>query len=319
MASKDYYKILGVSKSASPEEIKKAYRKLALKYHPDRHEGDKAAEERFKEISEAYAVLSNPEKRKQYDNFGAEGFHRRFSQEDIFRGFDFGSIFRDFGFGGGGRAESLFSQIFRGAMGGAGTHYQSRAGGPGFEGAFGGFQGRARGIRGQDLVYELPLTLEEVAGAPQKLITYHLDGKQEQVSVKIPAGISSGKKLRLPGKGQPGLQGGPPGDLYVQIRVVAHPLFERQGDDLYMTREIKFSEAALGTTIQVPTIDGKTLQLKVPPGTQNNAKLRMKSYGLPRFGGNGRGDAYVRIKVAVPRKLTKKQKALIRELAEAGL
>ncbi|RLB20738.1 MAG: J domain-containing protein, partial [Deltaproteobacteria bacterium] len=269
MAGKDYYKILGVSKGASPEEIKKAYRKLALKYHPDRNKGDKAAETKFKEINEAYAVLSDPEKRKQYDTFGAEGFHSRFSQEDIFRGFDFNTIFREFGFGGT-RAQSIFSEIFGGAMGGGGRHEFYSEGSP-FDSPFGGFHKRSRGIKGQDLVYELTITLDEAARTTTKVISYDVDGRRETVSVKVPAGIASGQKLRLPGKGRPGINGGPPGDLYIQIRVLDHPTFNRQGDDLYLKRPIKFSEATLGTEIQVPTIDGKTLKLKIPPGTQGNA------------------------------------------------
>lgn len=316
MAGKDYYKILGVSKNASPEEIKKAYRKLALKYHPDRNKGDKAAEAKFKEINEAYAVLSDPEKRKQYDTFGADGFHSRFSQEDIFRGFDFNSIFKEFGFGGG-RAHSIFSEIFGGAMGGGREDFYSEQ--SPFEDVFGGYQRRTRGIRGQDLVYELTMTLEEVARTTTKVITYPIDGRTEKVSVKVPAGIASGQKLRLPGKGQPGISGGPPGDLYIQIRILDHPIFKRQGDDLYLKKPIRFSEAVLGTEVEVPTIDGKTLKLKIPPGTQGNAKFRLPGYGLPHMKGSGRGDAFVEVKIEVPRKLTKRQQELIEQLSKEGL
>ena len=153
MSGIDYYKSLGVSKLASPEEIKKAYRKLALKYHPDHNKGDKSAEAKFKEISEAYAVLSDQEKKKQYDMFGAEGFQSRFSQEDIFRGFDFGSIFSEFGFGGGGKTQNIFSQIF-GGRGGTG-HYNFRSGGSPFESSSNGFSGHRQGVKGQDLIYKL--------------------------------------------------------------------------------------------------------------------------------------------------------------------
>jgi len=315
MSGKDYYKILGVSKSASPEEIKKSYRKLAMKYHPDRNKGDKEAEAKFKDVSEAYAVLSNPEKRKQYDMFGSEGFQSRFTQEDIFRDVDFGSIFKEFGFGSGGRSQNIFSQIF-GGMGQ--THF--RGGGSPFDSSFGSQRGRAHGVRGQDLVYELSLTLEEAATTTDKVISYNIEGTQQDgVSVKIPAGISTGKKLRLQGKGKAGLYGGPPGDLYIQIKVLEHPLFNRDGDDLILTREIKFSEAILGTDIEVPTIDEKTLRLKIPPGTQSNAKFRLKGYGMPHMNGSGRGDVYVKITIAVPTKLNKKQKALVKEIAELGL
>ncbi|MBW2118517.1 MAG: J domain-containing protein [Deltaproteobacteria bacterium] len=308
MPGKDYYNILGVSKSASVEEIKKAYRKLALKYHPDHNKGDKEAEARFKDLSEAYAVLSNPEKKKQYDMFGAEGFQNRFSQEDIFRGFDFGSIFSEFGFGGGGRSQNIFSQMFGGAGGPGQRHYRT-----------GGFRGQNRAMKGQDLLYELPLTLEELFETNSKIISYQLDGRQETVSVKIPAGIAAGRKLRLQGKGQAGPYGGPAGDLYVKIRVLDHPVFRRENDDLYLKQIISFSDAVLGTEIEVSTIDKKLLKLRIPPGTQNNAKFRLKGYGLPHMKGQGRGDAYAEISIAVPKKLNKKQKAIVESLKKEGL
>lgn len=311
MPGKDYYKILGITKAASAEEIKKAYRRLAMKHHPDRNKGDKAAEARFKEISEAYAVLSNAEKRKQYDMFGAEGFERRYSQEDIFRDFDLGSIFREFGFGGGkGRGSTVFNQTF-----GRGQEWQ-RGGSP-FESAFRG-HGGPQPARGRDLVYELTMTLEEAAATTQKTVTYHEDGRQQTVSVKVPAGISTGKKLRLPGKGQAGLHGGPSGDLFVQVKVLDHPMFRREGDDLIIERAIRFTEALSGTEIEVPTIQQKTLRLKVPPGTQCNAKFRMKGYGMPRMDGSGQGDAMVQVCVAVPEKMNRKQKALLKDMEEAG-
>lgn len=316
MSGKDYYKLLGLSKSASAEEIKKAYRKLALKYHPDRNKGDKDAEAKFKDISEAYAVLSNPDKRRQYDQFGAEGFQHRYTQEDIFRNFDFSSIFREFGLGGG-RGQNIFTNMFGG--GGGGARYNFRTGGPSFDAAFGGRRQAPRGVKGKDVVYELALTLEEVAKPTDKIVAYDVSGRQEKVSVKIPAGISEGQKLRLSGKGQPGIYGGPAGDLYIQIRVLAHPLFRREKDDLYIKKEIKFSEAILGAEVEIPTIDQKRLKLKIPPGTQSNAKFRLRGYGLPRMKDSGRGDAYAEIVVEVPKKLNKKQKALVQSLADAGL
>ena len=308
MPGKDYYNILGVSKSASAEEIKKAYRKLALKYHPDHNKGEKAAEAKFKDLSEAYAVLSDPEKKKQYDMFGAEGFQNRFSQEDIFRGFDFGSIFNEFGFGGGGRSQNIFSQMFGGTGGPGQRHYRT-----------GGFQGQNQAMKGQDLLYELPLTLEELFKTTNKIISYQLDGRQETVSVKIPAGIPAGRKLRLRGKGQAGPYGGPAGDLYVQISVLDHPVFRRENDDLYFKQITSFSDAVLGTEIEVQTIDKKILKLKVPPGTQNNAKFRLKGYGMPHMKGQGRGDAYAEIIIEVPNKLNKKQKAIVESLKTEGL
>jgi len=310
MPGKDYYNILEVPRSATHEEIKKSYRKLAMKYHPDHNKGDKSAESRFKEINEAYAVLSNEEKRKQYDTFGAEGFRQRFSQEDIFRDFDFSSIFKEFGFGAGG---NVFNQFF----GGAGRGFSgSRA--RGYDSGFQDFRGRPQMMKGQDLTYELALTLEEAATSATKVISYHEGGKQQTVSVKVPAGISTGKKLRLSGKGAASPHGGPNGDLYVLIRVLDHPVFKRDGDNLKLTKEIKFTEALSGTETEVATIDGKTLRLKIPAGTQNHAKFRMKGYGMPRMEGDGRGDAYVQVSIAVPAKLNKKQKALLKEMEEAG-
>jgi curved DNA-binding protein len=310
MAGKDYYKILGVSKTATDDEIKKAYRKLAMKYHPDRNKDDKSAEARFKDISEAYAVLSNKEKRQQYDNFGSEGFQKQYSQEDIFRNFDFDSIFSEFGFGGRGRGG--FGNIF-GNMGGN----SFKGGGSPFSNAF---SGRPQPVKGKDIMYELAISLEDTIADTEKMIAYHKDNsEQEKISVKIPAGISTGKKLRLSGKGNPGINGGPRGDLFIQVRVMDHPLFKRDGDDLTMTKSIKFTEAALGTEIEVQTIDKKTLRLKVPAGTQNNAKLRLKGYGVPRMNGVDRGDAYVSISIEVPKNLTKKQEETIKKLAEMGL
>ena len=314
MSSRDYYKTLGISKSASAQEIKKAYRKLAMKFHPDQNKGDKEAEAKFKDISEAYAVLSDPKKRKQYDMFGAEGFQNRFSQEDIFRDFDFGSIFKEFGFGGRGRGQNIFGQRF----GGTGqTNF--RGGGSPFDSSFGNSGGQQRGVKGRELVYELSLTLEEVFTTTDKVISYQSGSRQESVSVKVPAGISTGKKLRLSGKGEPGRYGAPNGDLYIQIKVLDHPLFKRENDNLLLPMEIKFSEAAFGAEIEIPTIDKKSLRLKIPPGTQSNAKFRMKGYGMPLMKGNGRGDAYVQVTIAVPKKLNKKQKDLLKKLAEAGI
>ncbi len=316
MPGKDYYNILGLSKSATPEEIKKAYRKLALKYHPDHNKGNPDAEAKFKDISEAYAVLSNPEKRRQYDQFGAEGFNRRFSQEDIFRGADFSSIFREFGFGGG--AQSIFSQFFGGT--GAPGHGAFGARGPGcFGGQYGDRHGFSSRAKGRDLYAELSVTLEEIASPTSKAFDYQVNGRKESVSLKIPPGIESGKKLRLPGKGEPGMGGGPNGDLLVVVKVLDHPHYKRKGDDLHRKYSIKFSEAVLGTRLEVQTIDGKRFNLKIPPGTQCNTKFRLKGHGLPHMKASGRGDAYAEIAVEVPAGINDEQKRLVKSLAEAGL
>ena len=303
--SEDYYKILGVKKEASDEEIKKAYRKLAMKYHPDHTKGDKSAEEKFKKISEAYAVLSDKDKRKEYDTFGSEGFHQRFSQEDIFRGFDFGDIFREFGFGGGN-----FSSGRSG-----GTRF-SFGGGQGFN--FGGGPQQAR-VKGSDLVYELPLTLREVATGTSKIITLQHQGESENLTVTIPAGLVAGKKLRLAGKGNPSPYGGPPGDLYIKSQVLNDPLFSAENQDLFINRELKVSEAILGTTIAVPTITETQLSLKIPPGTKHGTKMRLPGHGLPAMKGNIKGNLYVRILINVPKQLNEEQKRLVEELAATGL
>jgi curved DNA-binding protein len=305
MATKDYYQTLGVNKSAGDEEIKRAYRKLAMKYHPDKNPNKKEAEERFKEINEAYAVLSDKEKRKQYDTYGAEGFRQRFTQEDIFRGFDFDEILSGL-FGGRGRRESRY--------GGRG----------GFDfGDFFGGQGAYQDMgrmpqKGEDILYELSISLEEAASGGEKRISYRKNGKIEEVSVRIPRGIETGKKLRLVGKGMEGRRGSPPGDLYLQISVREHPVFTREGDDLIVEREISFPEAILGTTIEVPTLEGKK-RVKVPPGTQSHTKMRLKSLGMPHFQKEGRGDEFVKVLVRVPKKMTEKGKKLVEELAREGL
>jgi curved DNA-binding protein len=169
------------------------------------------------------------------------------------------------------------------------------------------------------LVYELPLTLEDVLQGTSKTIALEQGGQHKKVNVNIPKGMVTGKKLRLAGKGQPGALGGPPGDLYIQAKVLEHPVFGRVGYDLYIDREVRLSDALLGTQIQIPTLDGKDLKLRIPAGTQHNAKMRLKGFGLPEIKKGHRGDLYARILVKVPKRLNKKQKAVIQALAEAGL
>ena len=304
MAETDYYKILGVNKTASETEIKKAYRKLAMKYHPDHTKGDKSAEETFKKISEAYAVLSDKEKRQQYDTFGSAGFQQRYSQEDIFKGSDFESILNEL-FGGSGR--------FGG--GGRGMRFSFDGGGP-----FGGYQRKQQAPpKGSDLEYELPLTLEDVAAGTQKIVSFQHKGHSEKITVKIPKGMISGKKLRIAGKGEPSPYGGPAGDLYIKAKVLDHPVYDVQAQDLYINRDIKLSEAILGTNISVPTLSGKELILKIPAGTKHKTKMRLSGHGLPHMHGKSQGDLYVHIHVNMPKRLTKKQKGLIEQLAETGL
>ena len=302
MSETDYYKILGVAKTASDAEIKKAYRKLAMKYHPDHAKDDKSAEEKFKKISEAYAVLSDPEKRKQYDTYGSSDFQQRFSQEDIFRNFDFGDIFKEFGFGGGG-----FST-------GDGGFRMNFGGNP-----FGQRQQRRPAPKGSDLVYELPLTLQEINAGTQKNVTFQHQGRSENITVKIPKGMIAGKKLRLAGKGEPSPYGGQNGDLFIKSVLVNDPVFTSEQFDLYIQREIKLTQAILGDQISVPTLEGNDISLKIPPGTKHKTKMRLTGLGLPHMQGKSKGDLYVTILIQMPKTLTAEQKKLVDQLAATGL
>jgi len=312
MAGRDYYKILGVDRNATDEQLKKAYRKLAMKYHPDRNKGDKKAEERFKEVNEAYAVLSDKEKRHQYDMFGAEGFQQRFSREDIFRNFDFGQVFKDFGFG----SEDLFSRIFGSPGSGRQRAFGKGREGFGFDGSFGRTGQQPQ--KGVDLILDLQVSFKEAILGGTRTVSFSRGRKEERISVNVPAGISSGKKLRVPGKGEEGPWGGPAGDLLIRIQVAPDPLFTRKANDLEISREISLTEAVLGTQIEVPTLDDKKLSLKVPPGTQGHTQMRLRGHGVPLLGG-GRGDLYVKLIVRLPKSLTRDQEALFRQLASQGL
>lgn len=300
MSQQDYYQILGVSKNATDAEIKKAYRKLAMKYHPDHSKGNKPAEEMFKKISEAYAVLSDKEKRQQYDTFGSTDFHQRYSQEDIFRNVDLGDILKEFGFGGQGSRFSF-------------------GGGSPFGGPFGGRQRRQAPVKGSDLVYELPLTLQEVASGTSKTVSFQHQGRNENITVQIPPGMITGKKLRLAGKGEQSGYGGPPGDLYIQSRVSADPVFTAEEYDLQITVPIRLSDSLLGTRVEIPTIEGGGLSLKIPPGTRHKTRMRLAGHGLPQTKGGSKGDLYVTVSVDTPKKLTPEQKKLVEELAAMGM
>jgi molecular chaperone DnaJ len=353
VAKRDYYEILGVDRNATEEEIKKAYRKLARQYHPDMQVGEqqrKAAEEKFKEINEAYEVLSDPNKRRQYDTFGHAGAQQGFGGG--FEGFDFGR-----------GAADIFSDIF--------------------EDFFGG--GRARAERGADLQYNLELSFEEaIHGKEVKLkiprwetcrdcngtgarsstsirtcpgcrgtgqlrfqqgffsITRpcaQCEGtgrivtepcpvckgrkrvhRERTLAVTIPAGVESGMRLRLAGEGEEGVNGGPPGDLYVAITVKPHPIFKREGNDILCEVPVSFVTATLGGKVTVPTLNGETI-VKIPPGTQHDSLLRLKGLGVPSLKSHRpAGDQLVRVKIQIPTKLTARQKELLTEFAkESGL
>jgi molecular chaperone DnaJ len=361
-SKRDYYEVLGVGKESDPKEIKSAYRKLALKYHPDQSQ-EPDAEERFKEISEAYAVLSDSDKRKQYDQFGHAGIDGRYSQEDLFRGVDFEDLLRGFGFAGGGGG-SIFDIFFGGA----------------------GRGGRRGPGRGRDLRYDLDMTLEEVAAGLETTIevprmetcppcsgTGAKPGtspvtcdqcrgagqvtrvqktpfgqmmtsstcpkcggrgkivsdpcaecrgsgrvrKTRTINVKVPAGVDSGQHLRLGGQGEASPDpGGEPGDLYVFVNVRTPPLFRRDEDDLLFEAPLSITQAALGTDLEVPTLDGKRAKIKVPAGTQTGSVFRLKGKGIPRLHGfGGTGDMHVRVSVRTPSNLTGRQRDLLEELA----
>ncbi|RMD60320.1 MAG: molecular chaperone DnaJ [Nitrospirae bacterium] len=345
----DYYEILGISRDATEEEIKKAYRRQALKYHPDRNPGDKEAEEMFKKVNEAYACLSDPKKRAYYDRYGTlEGFGGgRFTETHY--GTSFNDIFQDF-----------FGDFFSTTT---------------------GRRRRPRPTRGHDLRYDLEITLEEAFTGVKKVIeiprlelcptcggtganpsgrgpmpcpechgTGELHFRQgffsvsrtcgrcggsgqyipdpcpdcrgnkvvqryETVSIEVPRGVDSGMRLKLSGKGEAGKNGGPYGDLYVVIYVKPHSLFERKGDDLYCKIPISFPQAALGGEVEVPTIDGKKVKLKIPAGTQPGKLFHIKGMGMPRLQGYGRGDLLVEVYIEVPKKLSQRQKELLYEFA----
>ncbi len=306
----DYYQILGIDKKASAAEIKKAYRKLALKYHPDKTKGDKAMEDKFKKISEAYAVLSDPEKRNQYDTYGSADFQQRFSQEDIFRNFNMGDILREFGFSGGS-----FSSGFggRGGQQGGNPFFQNMGGG------FGQQQARRQPPKGRDLEYEIPLTLDELMNGCKKTITVNQGGVAKAIEVKIPKGLTKGKKIRLAEKGEISPHGGPSGDLFIKSNPVSADDYAIEGNDVLLTRQVSLTQAILGDTMEVKTPDGSTINLKLPPGTSHKAKMRIPKKGIPHMKGSGRGDLFVVISIHMPRTLTAEQTRLVQQLQTTGL
>lgn len=305
MAKKDFYSVLGVSRSASADEIKKAYRKLAMKYHPDKNPGDKKAEEQFKEATEAYETLSDTKKREMYDQFG-------------FAGAGAGAGFGGAGGPGFGGGFGGFQQGF----GGNNENFQDIFGDI-FGDVFGGNQGfrQSRKARGADLRYTLNITFEESALGTEKTISFirQKNGKEDtaRLAVKVPAGVKQGQRLKLNGEGDGGPNGGSSGDLYVIINVQDHLLFKREEDDVVVDIPVSYVDAILGSEIEVPTLTGR-VALKVPPGSHSGQVFRLKGKGFPKSGGFGSGDMLVRILVDTPNNLNARQKELVQELAKMG-
>jgi molecular chaperone DnaJ len=340
MSKRDYYEVLGVGKSASDDDIKKAYRKLAMKYHPDRNPDNPEAEKKFKEASEAAEILLSQEKRARYDQFGHAGVDG--SAGGGFGGGGFSGDFSDLG--------DIFGDIFGDILGGGGRR--------------GGGRRRSYAQKGDDMQVALDISFEEAAFGTEKQITvvksiikpgttpktcttcqgtgeirrqqgfftiaqtcHHCQGtgeiserekKKHTLSVKVPAGIDDGQRLKLNSEGQPGLRGGPSGDLYVLVQVNDHQIFERDGFDIYCEVPISFSQAALGTELEVPTLSGKAM-VKVPQGTQTGKRMRLKGKGIAKLGGYGMGDQIIELVLETPTKLTSEQREVFEQLAELEL
>ncbi len=352
MPKKDYYRILGIDKDATKDEIKRAFRKKARKYHPDVNPDESRSGEKFKKINEAYRVLSDDKKREMYDKFGVtegempaqgQGFGggggngRRVYQTPDGKtvyystsggpsgGFDFSDIF-----GGGGGGSTVQGSTVGGRGGGfdffsglkdifdvfgGGGRKSRRAGG--------GFNTRRRQTipqTGEDLKYDMSINFRDAYYGGKKRIQYQNPntGATDTVSVKIPKGIREGQKLRLKGKGMPGPNGGKPGDLYINIHINDHPVFERKDDDIYVETEIPFTTAVLGGKIEIKGVD-RSLNVTVPSGTEDDTILRLKNQGFPKMNSNERGNLMVKIKILVPSKVNKSQKALLTQLKEEGL
>lgn len=357
MATRDFYSVLGVARGASEQDIRRAYRKLARKHHPDVNPGNKAAEAKFKEISEAYGVLSDPEKRRRYDQFGHEAFAAgaqgappggRSGGFD-FRGFDFGSGgFGDLGdllsgfFGqqeharpsGLGRGEDLHYSLdinFEDAVRGLSTEINlqkhsrcDRCGGTGARPGSpldtcpdcgGSGRLRSRGLLRTSQACPRcggngKVSREACPACGGRGLAFGT----ERIAVRIPPGVDTGSRVRLQGKGEPGPNGGPPGDLYIITRVRPHPVLERKGDNLYMEVPITITEAALGARVEVPTVDGTTT-MRIPPETSSGQVFRLRGKGVPHLKGGGQGDQFVTVKIAAPRNLDTRSQDLLREFA----
>jgi len=299
MSKRDYYSVLGVSKGASEKDIKKAYKKLAMKYHPDKNPGDTAAEANFKEVKEAYEVLTDTEKRRQYDQFGHAAFE--------------GGGFGGHGGHGGGGFEDIFGDAFRQRGGGFG--------GGGFGGGFGGFEdifsqargghGRARAQKGRDQEFTLTVDFVDAIQGAEKVVELPINGESKKINVKIPAGIKDGEKIRFSGKGGAGINGGPAGDLLLSIATRSHAFLERDGNDLICNTKVDMVTAALGGEAEVNVLDSR-FKLKIPAGTQSGRKFKMTGKGVTDRKGQT-GDLLVKIQVETPTNLTDRQRDLLEQ------
>jgi molecular chaperone DnaJ len=350
VSKRDYYEVLGLSRTASDQDVKSAYRKLALKYHPDRNPGNKEAEEKFKEAAEAYSVLADTDKRHLYDRFGHAGLGGAATGFDpsTFTGFEdiLGGLGDIFGFGdmfGGGRRrggpqrgadlrydlEISFEEAARGAETAIQIPRQETCETCGGSGAAAGSkpttcpqcQGRGQ-LRYQQGFFTVARTCGQCRGSGQVIAkpctTCHGAGrvqKERKLTVRIPAGIATGQRLRLSSEGEAGPGGGPPGDLYVVIHVQDHPFFQREGNDLYCEIPLSFPTLAMGGEIRIPTLDGDE-PFEVPEGTQTGTTFRVRGKGMPDVSGRGRGDLLVTVKVLTPKKLSKEQKKLLEQLSK---
>jgi DnaJ-class molecular chaperone len=321
--AQSYYDILGVSKGASEAELKKAYRKLARKYHPDVNPNDKAAESKFKEVQHAYDVLTDAKQREVYDQVGHDAWEKGYRNggPDMERGpagpprgqYDPRSGGYTYTWGGpggsqdfndyqtSGQVNDLFEQLFNQGFGGAGSWQGS---------PFGGRQRAQVRQKGSDKQHAVSISFEEAYRGKQLTLR---DRKGETFKVRIPAGIDSGGKVRVAGRGDEGLNGGPPGDLVISVTVQDHRYFERRGDNVYLDMPVTFAEAALGASVEVPTLDGRA-NVRIPAGTQSGTELRLRGKGFPHLKAAGRGDQFCVVQVSVPQNLEPKARDLLREL-----
>jgi curved DNA-binding protein len=319
MDYKDYYKILGVPKDATDKQIKQAYRKAARKYHPDINPGDRGAEMRFKEINEANEVLSDSEKRRKYDQLGANWQqYERYAdaQPGGFPGFE--GFHVEFGGGPGRQPSGGFSDFFKTFFGGGLDldEVLGRAGGAGFRGG-----GRRSGFnsvapaKGRDVSATLQITLEEAYHGTKKRLSLATGpaSPDQRIEVKVPAGVGDGSRIRVTGKGEPGVMGGPPGDLYLEVRLQQHHIYKHKGNDLFVEVPVTVAEATLGAEIEIPTMGGKA-KIKVPSGSQSGRLMRLRGKGMPHLKGKGHGDLFAKLQVLTPTELSDRERQLYEEL-----